>query len=295
MPIGKTARCFNPFVFPLRSYALTTANKRHWKVRFGSAGVHIFNRISGLNVLVDEFVPPEASWAAAPRQVSIALTNTCDLACSYCFAPKTRAALDFKAVTSWLNELDQNGSVGVGFGGGEPTLYKQFAELCSYAANKTHLAVTFTTHGHHLSDALLASLKGNVHFIRVSMDGIGATYERLRDRSFAALCERLDAIRKIAPFGINYVVNSDTYSELDAAINLAAKIDATEFLLLPEQSIDGRTGIDDATTKELRDWTFRYSGPVRLAVSELAAEGMPTCDPFESENGLRAYAHVTAD
>ena len=114
--------------------------RRHAKLRFGPSGVHIFDRISGVNLLLDEFLPPQESWAAAPRQMSIALTNACDLVCPHCFAPKTHAVLDFKTVVSWLVELDANGTIGVGFGGGEPTLYPHFAELCSYAANKTGLA-----------------------------------------------------------------------------------------------------------------------------------------------------------
>ncbi len=41
--------------------------------------MHFFNRKTGINVLVDEFKPPFSLWSTAPRQVSIALTNACDL------------------------------------------------------------------------------------------------------------------------------------------------------------------------------------------------------------------------
>jgi MoaA/NifB/PqqE/SkfB family radical SAM enzyme len=260
----------------------------------GPSGIHLFNRASGLNLLIDEFVPLETVWAAAPRQVSIALTNTCDLACSYCFAPKTHATLAFDRIVEWLDELDANGTIGVGFGGGEPTLYRRFTDLCAHATRNTSLAVTFTTHGHHLDGAMLAALKGNVHFIRVSMDGIDSTYERLRGRPFIALRQRLSAIREITPFGINYVVNSDTFHDIDAAAAFAEKASASEFLLLPEQPVNGHGGINDATAEALRDWVGCYSGDMRLAVSEMGAEGMLTCNPFVNETGLRAYAHVNA-
>jgi MoaA/NifB/PqqE/SkfB family radical SAM enzyme len=256
--------------------------------------MHLFNRASGLNLLVDEFVPPEAAWAAAPRHVSFALTTACDLACSYCFAPKTSSTLDFSRVVSWLNELDANGTIGVGFGGGEPTLYRRFAELCIHTTQNTGLALTFTTHGHHIGASLLAMLKGNVHFIRVSMDGVGPTYERLRGRPFNALRQQLTAVRHIAPFGINYVVNTDTLPDIEAAAVFAEKVGASEFLLLPEQTVDGQGGITDATEQLLRDWVRRYSGAIRLAISERGAEDMPTCNPFRNETGLRAYAHVDA-
>src|ERR1043166_3313297 len=93
------------------------------KVRFSSAGVHFFDRASGWNVLLEEVVPPQGIWARAPRQISIALTNRCDLACAYCYAPKSRDELGAEMVKGWLQEFDQNGAIGVGFGGGEPTLH----------------------------------------------------------------------------------------------------------------------------------------------------------------------------
>jgi MoaA/NifB/PqqE/SkfB family radical SAM enzyme len=270
---------------------------RHKKfnVRLGPSGIHLFDRTSGVNLLIDELIPSEAEWAMAPRQVSIALTNACDLECSYCFAPKTHASLPFDLVESWLRDLDANGTLGVGFGGGEPTLYPRFAELCAYAAENTNLAVTFTTHGHHLNDTILAHLRGKVHFVRVSMDGVGATYERLRNRPFNTLHKRLDALRTIAAFGINYVVNSDTMPDIDAAVSFAESAGASEFLLLPERPVNGWRGLAGHTVDELRGWITRNSNRIRLAISETDAEGMPTCDPLPLETGLRAYAHIDAN
>lgn len=265
------------------------------KIRIGPAGIHLFDRATGLNILVDEVSPPEETWAVAPRQVSVALTNACDLRCAYCFAPKSPAVLEISRVKKWLLELDANGTVGVGFGGGEPTLVPEFADLCAYATHHTSLAVTFTTHGHHLDEKLLARLRGNVHFVRVSMDGIGSTYERLRGRRFNDLQTTLFALKKIVPFGINYVVNSDTLPKLDAAITIATTVGASEFLLLPERPARKRAGIDEVSARSLRRWVTGYSGELPLAVSEFGSEGLPTCNPFHKENGVQAYAHITAD
>lgn len=265
------------------------------RIRFGPSGIHLFHRSSGLNVLIDEIVPPERVWSAAPRQISIALTNICDLTCSFCFAPKIGGTLDFEKITGWLDELNANGTLGVGFGGGEPTLYRRFAELCSYATRNTGLAVTFTTHGHRLDGPMLKELEGNINFVRISMDGINDTYERLRGRSFKVLRERIQAINKMTAFGINYLVNSDTISEIDAAADFAQESNAAEFLLLPEQATNGREGMTATTAKTLRNWVARYSGSMRLAVSSRGVQGMPVCDPFVRESGTRSYAHVDAN
>src|SRR5438094_984958 len=121
------------------------------KLRAGPSGLHLFERKTGLNVLVDEVRVSPEQWARAPRQVSVALTNACDLACPYCYAPKTPAVLDTEKLSGWLRELDDNGCLGVGFGGGEPTLHREFTEICRQTAERTRLAVTFTTHAHRIS------------------------------------------------------------------------------------------------------------------------------------------------
>jgi MoaA/NifB/PqqE/SkfB family radical SAM enzyme len=266
----------------------------HFKARCGPSGIHLFNRTTGINVLLDEVIVPKTLWSLAPRQVSIALTNACDLACRHCYAPKRAAVLDYARVCGWLAELEANGCLGIGFGGGEPTLYRRFAKLCAYATHETGLAVTFTTHAHHLNVELMDALKGNVNFVRISMDGIGGTYEALRGRPFGALCQKLHMMRKFSAFGINYVVNSRTFAELDEATKLAADMGAVEFLLLPEQPSSGGCGIDDQTTSALREWVNRHKGIVRLAVSEAGANGLPCCNPLAGEPGLRAYAHIDA-
>ena len=87
---------------------LRSLTRPQLKVRGGPSGIHMFDRTTGLNLLLDEARVPPASWATAPRQVSIALTNACDLACSHCYAPKNPATLEFERLASWLRELDTN-------------------------------------------------------------------------------------------------------------------------------------------------------------------------------------------
>ncbi len=182
----------------------------------------------------------------------------------------------------------------MGFGGGEPTLYPQLAEICSFAAKKTNIAVTMTTHAHRLNDQLINNLAGNLHFVRVSMDGVGNTYESIRRQSFDELIKRIRLLSDIVPFGINFVVNSKTISDLDAALQIAEELGAAEFLLLPEEPVGGADGIDKKTNCFFQKWVSRYCGSVPLSVSEGSAEGLPTCNPLNSETGLAAFAHIDA-
>jgi MoaA/NifB/PqqE/SkfB family radical SAM enzyme len=254
----------------------------------------MFDRATGLNVLVDEIAVPMAEWSTAPRQVSVALTNACDLRCPHCYAPKGPGKLEVSRLAGWLKELDSNGCLGVGFGGGEPTLHPDFVSLCSFVANDTGMAVTFTTHAHRLTDEFAAALKGQVNFIRVSMDGVSSTYEKLRGRRFDLFVRQLETVRAVAPFGVNFVVNELTFPDLDAAVTLAIESGATELLLLLERPTHAVSGIDDYTRHQLRLWVRAFGGDIRLAVSEGDAVGFPTCDPLPKEKGLRTYAHIDA-
>lgn len=265
-----------------------------FKCRFGPAGIHYFDRLSGNNILLDEFVPPRKVWSRGPRNISIALTNICDLSCPYCYAPKNSKTLEFENVVSWTKELDVNGTFGVGFGGGEPTLYKSFSSLCHRISECTEMAITFTTHGHHIDEKFAADLKGNVHFIRVSMDGVGSTYEILRKRNYGSFLEKLDLIQSICKYGINYVVNSRTMPDLDDAIKIANDYGASEFLLLPEQPTAGRAGISPKMNQLLHDWIQSYRGVVPLRISEGGSEGLETEDPMKTESGIQGYAHIDA-
>lgn len=264
------------------------------KFRISPNGAHFFDRLSGLNVLLDELRPKEAAWSASPRQVSIALTNICDLHCGYCYAPKHKASLCTDQVLGWLKELDSEGCLGIGFGGGEPTLHPDFVNICKQVAGETQLAVTFTTHGHRLTPQLVKRLKGSIHFARISVDGVGSTYEEQRGKPFASLLRGVELIATLSPFGINVVVNERTVAELDALSELAQKVGASELLLLPQQATTVVPTMDGVVGRALQDWVFNYKGKVRLAVSEAGASGLPTCDPLPDERGLQAYAHIDA-
>lgn len=262
------------------------------KLRHGPDGLHLFDRGTGLNVLIEEFKSPH--WSLAPRQVSIALTNICDLQCHYCYAPKQRASLDYETVIRWLDELDKAGCFGIGFGGGEPTLHPRFADICRYASDQTALAVTFTTHGHRLRPELLSRISGCVHFIRVSVDGTKDVYERLRGRSFEHLVERLRDARAVASLGINVVVNADTLPHLSAIADLATDLGASELLLLPQRATGSAAAAEESVRQQLGHWIRTYAGKVRLATNEADADGVPICDPLPGEKGLRSYAHIDA-
>jgi MoaA/NifB/PqqE/SkfB family radical SAM enzyme len=100
------------------------------KCRRESRGLHFYDRITGIHVLLDECPLPKEKCHTAPAVVSIALTNACELDCDFCYAPKTHHSLNPKDVIQWCRQLDSAGTLEIAFGGGEPTLYRDLAYIC---------------------------------------------------------------------------------------------------------------------------------------------------------------------
>jgi hypothetical protein len=143
---------------------------------------------------------------------------------------------------------------------------------------------------------MAARLRGNVNFIRVSMDGVRATYERLRGRAFSEFRRKLDVIASICPFALNVVVNEATVGELDEVAEFARAVGARELLLLPQQPTSTVRGIDHDSSKRFEDWVGSTPRHVPLAISEAGASPLlGLADPFAGEPALEAHAHIDAD
>ena len=265
------------------------------KIRRGPDGIHLFDRKTGTNILLDEQIPQSSSWTTCPRQVSIALTNACDLKCTHCYAPKQSARLHKERIKQWMAELDNAGCFGIGFGGGEPTLHQDLAELCEFGEQQTGLAISLTTHGHTLSEELICHLETCVNFMRVSMDGVGPTYEGIRGRSFEDLKQNLNSLKGRIPFGINYVVNHSTIGDLSSVVKVAEACGATEMLLLPEEPVGLGKKIDAVTLKRLRTWIVNYQGNVRLSISADYKNIVDSLIALENEPDYLAFAHIDAN
>lgn len=265
------------------------------KVRLGPDGIHIFNRNTGTNVLLDEVIPPISSWTLSPRQVSIALSNSCELECTHCYASKKPAKLNFELLKLWLLELDSADCFGVGFGGGEPTLYPKIEELCHFGKTHTRLAITMTTHGHRLNETLIDGLKSSLNFLRISMDGVYDRYEKIRGRSFSTLLNKLSLLKGRIPFGINFVVNETTIQDLTCAAKFAEEYQAFELLLIPEEGNGKGKAIDQQTLKQLSNWIDSYKGNVQLSISKAHQKLVQNQLPLPKEKDEIAFVHIDAN
>lgn len=263
------------------------------KLRRESRGLHFYDRVSGYHVLLDEKPVPRELWSRAPSLVSIALTNVCDLACEFCYAPKSTHHLEFDDLLRWCKELDALGTLEVAFGGGEPTLYRELPELCAAIWEQTELGISITTHGHHLTPDLIARLRGNVSIIRISIDAPEPIYSAIRGRPLGRLEQNVRAIGGRIPVGVNTVVNSATLEYLDELSALVESWQATDLLLLPEIR-GGRFTLTTDEWARLSGWLTANFGRFPLNVTYDARPHLG-CPFLFDEEPDQDYVHISAD
>jgi MoaA/NifB/PqqE/SkfB family radical SAM enzyme len=151
-----------------------------------------------------------------------------------------------------------------------------------------------TTHGHRLTAELVDKLENNLNFIRISMDGVEGTYEKIRGISFTELLKKFDLIKDRIPFGINYVINDRTINDLSSAAMIAEQVGASELLILPEEGIGKGTEIDNQTLIHLKSWINNYQGNIRLSISSSYKSLIETELPLKNEDDHLAFAHIDA-
>lgn len=252
------------------------------KIRKTEQGVHFFWRENGANLLLDEIKIPRDELARAPASVSVAVTNRCNRCCPHCFAEKGSEDLDYEILCGWMDELDANGCMGVGFGGGEPLLHSRIVDLCRYLAKNTEMACTMTTNGDFLTREMVNRLRGSVNFIRVSTNGAEGGLGIL-----PYLCGRIRC-------GINYLVNEDSFALLERVIGEYEDMGVQEVLLLPQMSVGGCPGADSSLISKIDDFLAKKRFRIRLSVSAVWVEHIHSAVEIPGDQGVRQYLHVSA-
>lgn len=264
------------------------------KVRKEISGLHWFDRVTGLHLLFDEILIPSTECSVVPRTVSIALTNKCDLRCSYCYCPKSEISLPLDFVLRLAKTLDDLGCLEVTLGGGEPLLYPQFPEVCKWIWDNTNLAISVTTHGHHLSSSIISQIADKISSLRFSIDGIEPYYSQVKGRPLRNLVDIILGIRGKIPFGINTVVRPGKLCAVSEVIELAIEIGSGNVLIIPEHK-DGQFILEKCEWQQLNRLLDSYKSKIQLFISNDAYEFVTiNCLETESKDEF-LFGHVSAE
>lgn len=194
---------------------------RHMRRFAVDGGLLLFDRDSGINALCDGAQTAHLRQRA-PRTIQFAITNICNLACTFC-------SRDLKASSSWtqetaftfLSQLAEFGVLEVAFGGGEPWLFPGFELLVRRLYYETPLAVNVTTNGVALTKEHLANIRGVYGQIRLSLYDNNDWLTKV-----AMLAE------ENARFGVNYLITPARLPEFEATVLRLAANGCSDILLL---------------------------------------------------------------
>jgi MoaA/NifB/PqqE/SkfB family radical SAM enzyme len=200
----------------------------------------LFDRDTGWNALCDG-AETLGLRQQAPRVVQFAITNVCNLACTFC----SRDVADASEWTAdsafvFLRDLAAAGVLEVAFGGGEPFAFRGYEQLVRRLRDETPLAVHATTNGRLLDDRRLAAVRGCHGQLRLSLyDDVDWRHQV---RRLAASGER---------FGVNLLLTPARIEHLEVMVCELVALGCPDVLLLRYKGADMALQVDAATAADL--------------------------------------------
>jgi MoaA/NifB/PqqE/SkfB family radical SAM enzyme len=200
----------------------------------------LFDRATGLSALCDGDETAGLRMRA-PRVVQFAITNACNLACTFC-SRDTEATSDWTPDTAFelLRDLDAAGTLEVAFGGGEPLVFRGFVDLVARLGRETRLAVSLTTNGTRLTPEVARALAPHVGQIRISL------YDDV---------DVLPAISALAAsgasWGVNYLVTPARLPDVETTVLDLATRGCRDVLLLSYNGLDPALHLSPPEAREL--------------------------------------------
>lgn len=212
---------------PYLAYLPPEMRRLRWRAHPLDGKLLLFERDMGLNVLLEGEETAHFE-RVAPRSLLIAVTNLCNLTCSFCYRDLTTpSSWTYESLMAFCRAASEWGVLEVAFGGGEPMLFKNWQRFIVELHESSGLCVNFTTNGMLLTDAFLQAIAGRYGNIRLSL------YET---NDWETTIRRLVANR--ARFGVNWLVTPDELPGIEAKFLHLLGLGVRDFLLLSYKGRD---------------------------------------------------------
>jgi len=158
-------------------------------------------------------------------------TDNCNMRCVMCTQWRTQKT-DELSLEEWTDVLRQLADLGVrkvGFNGGEPLLFGEIAALVE-SATRQGLVTDLTTSAFLLTDRKLeALLAAGLPTLTLSIDGVGAGYERIRGRDWNRVEQAARRVAAAQAAGhvrgqIGFVLMKPTLDHVADILNFGAEL-----------------------------------------------------------------------
>jgi len=189
---------------------------------------------------------------SAPTEVHVVLSRRCAAGCKGCYVDATPqgAALSFEEACRILDELAEMGVFHVALGGGE-ALELDYLFAVAEHARARGITPNLTTSGLGLdqTSARKCAVFGQIN---VSVDGVGAAYEKARGFDGFRHAERaLRFLRAVKPeVGVNCVVSRSSFDHVPDVARLVRKLRLNELELLRFKPVGRGARLDEELTPQ---------------------------------------------
>lgn len=160
------------------------------------------------------------------RVFQIHPTLRCNLHCLHCYSssgPEVSGQLDATVLERAIDQASGEGFTVLGVSGGEPLLYRALPRLLDQA-HGAGMLTTVTSNGMLLDQRRLATLQSRVDLLAISLDGVRASHDRMRDArgAFDSMVSRLEGVRASGiPFGFIFTLTRENVHELEWVADFA--------------------------------------------------------------------------
>jgi MoaA/NifB/PqqE/SkfB family radical SAM enzyme len=210
-----------------RDYLPPALRGLNWREHPLDGALLLFDRDSGLNIKLEGEETADLV-RVAPRTLLIAVTNICNLQCHFCYRNLASPSdWSYESLLSFCQEASEWGVLEVAFGGGEPTLFKNWQGFVNELYETSGLCINFTTNGMLLSDEMLKGIEGKYGNIRLSLYDTNHWDETI---------ERLVGFG--ARFGVNWLISPEDLPSLESKFIKLLAMGVRDFLLLSYKGSD---------------------------------------------------------
>ncbi len=156
------------------------------------------------------------------------ITNTCNLSCTHCMfssGPSVRSEIPKEPLIDTIREAISLGCEVFYFTGGEPTIYKEFIDVCEFILDNSSAHIVILTNAVSM-DHFICWIKnqksGRIH-LQISIDGIGSEHDTIRGKD--SFSKTLENTKKMIDVDCNITlamaVTKDNVSQMPDLIHLA--------------------------------------------------------------------------
>jgi len=168
---------------------------------------------------------------AFPMLSGMYITNACNFKCRSCniWRNKKKSVVSMPHYKSIIDDPSSLGTFYFSISGGEPLLIADLEERVSYAKSKIPY-VHFVSNGYLLDAARAKSIAATgVDEVSISIDGIGATHDRIRGQK-GAFDHAVQAVKNLRAFAprvqvvVNSILSPDTVDDLYKVVALTKEL-----------------------------------------------------------------------